>query len=128
VDLAAAGVYQPLALAPVSDVSTVDGYTVRLEGELVAGTSSKLTLRIERDGAPVRDLEPYLAAYGHLVALRDGDLAYLHVHPEPSTEPGPALTFFADVPSAGGYRLFLDFQHGGRVHTAAFTMTGHAHE
>ena len=27
-------------------------------------------------------MEPYLGAKGHLVALREGDLAYLHIHPE----------------------------------------------
>ncbi len=29
----------------------------------------------------------------------------------------------AEVPSAGGYRLFLDFQHSGVVRTAEFTVT-----
>ncbi|MFC7759654.1 hypothetical protein ACFQY4_17790 [Catellatospora bangladeshensis] len=79
-----------------------------------------------KDGKPVTDLQPYLAAYGHLVALRDGDLAYLHVHPdgEPGdgrTTAGPQIVFHAEVPSAGAYRLFLDFQHNGVVRTAAFT-------
>ena len=60
------------------------------------------------------------------VALRAGDLAYLHVHPagEPGdgvTAAGPAITFFADVLSAGDYRLYLDLQHQGVVRTAAFT-------
>ena len=41
-----------------------------------------LTLTVTKDGQPVTDLQPYLGAYGHLVALRAGDLAYLHVHPE----------------------------------------------
>ena len=62
--------------------ATVDGYTVTLAGDLVPGTASKLTLSVSRDGRPVTDLQPYLGAYGHLVALRDGDLAYLHVHPD----------------------------------------------
>ena len=60
----------------------MDGYTVTLDGDLTAGADAKLTLSVSRDGKPVTDLQPYLAAYGHLVALRDGDLAYLHVHPE----------------------------------------------
>ena len=79
------------------------------------------------------DLDPYLEAYGHLVALRVGDLAYLHVHPEGApgdgrTPPGPDVTFSAQVPTAGTYRLFLDFSHGGRVHTAEFTVEAGAHE
>ena len=67
------------------------------------------------------------------VALRAGDLAYLHVHPagEPGdgvTAAGPAITFFAVVPSAGHYRLYLDFQHQGVVRTAAFTVHTDAHD
>ena len=76
-----------------------------------------------RDGAPVTDLQPYLGAYGHLVALRDGDLAYLHVHPDESTAAGPEVRFFAEVPSTGRYHLYLDFRHGDRVRTARFVVT-----
>ena len=54
------------------------------------------------------------------MALREGDLAYLHVHP---TEDGDdAVSFMTEFPSAGRYRLFLQFKHDGRVHTAAFTQ------
>ncbi|SHN27514.1 hypothetical protein [Cryptosporangium aurantiacum] len=126
VDLPAAGDYRPEPLPAPARSATVDGYTVTLTGDLVPGTSSKLTLSVTRGGKPVTDLQPYLGAYGHLVALRDGDLAYLHVHPdgEPGdgrTAAGPEITFYAEVPSAGAYGLFLDFQHAGRVRTAVFT-------
>lgn len=127
-DLTIAGTVAPVALPPPPDSVTVDGYEVSVDGELVPGTLSELTLSIRRNGEPITDLEPYLGAYGHLVALRGGDLAYLHVHPdgEPGdgrTRPGPAVTFFVEVPAAGDYRLFLDFQHDGVVRTAEFTMT-----
>jgi hypothetical protein len=110
--------------------TSVDGYTVALAGTLRPGRMADLTFTVSRGGRPVTDLQPYLAAYGHLVALRAGDLAYLHVHPngEPGdgrTRPGPAITFGADVPSAGTYRLYLGFQHEGRVHTAEFTVVSH---
>ena len=125
-DVPVAGQYTPQPLPEPSRTAEVDGYTVTLDGELVPGSESELTLSISRNGEPVTDLQPYLAAYGHLVALRDGDLAYLHVHPagEPgdgTTEPGPDVTFYATAPSAGDYRLFLDFQHDGVVRTAEFT-------
>ena len=76
------------------------------------------------DDVPVTDLEPYLGALGHLVAIRTGDLAYLHVHPsDEADEPGgPDIEFTVEVPTAGTYRLFLDFSHGDEVHTAAFTV------
>ncbi len=126
VDAPAPGDYTPAPLPAPARTVTVDGYTVDLAGDLVAGTASRLTLQISRGGEPVTDLQPYLGAYGHLVALRDGDLAYLHVHPDGApgdgrTAPGPHVAFHAEVPSAGTYRLYLDFQYAGRVHTAEFT-------
>jgi hypothetical protein len=127
-DIPAAGDYQPRPLPPAETTTTVDGYTVTLTGTLQPGASSRLTLSVSKDGLPVTDLQPYLGAYGHLVALRDGDLAYLHVHPDGTpgdgrTAAGPGITFHADVPSAGAYRLYLDFQHAGKVRTAEFTAT-----
>ncbi|MGC5009210.1 hypothetical protein ACLQ2R_00440 [Streptosporangium sp. DT93] len=125
-DLSVAGDYRPAPPALPAETAKVGDYTVTLTGGLVAGRTSMLTLSVAKDGRPVTDLEPYLAAYGHLVALRDGDLAYLHVHPDGApgdgrTTPGPNITFYAEVPSSGTYRLFLDFQHAGTVRTAAFT-------
>ncbi|MFR9802733.1 hypothetical protein ACL02T_10570 [Pseudonocardia sp. RS010] len=125
-DLSAAGTYDPVE-PPTSRTARVDGYEVRLDGDLAAGQASRLTLTVTRDGRPVTDLQPYLGAYGHLVALRATDLAYLHVHPEGSpgdgrTPAGPQIRFVAEVPSTGTYRLFLDFQHAGTVRTAEFTV------
>jgi hypothetical protein len=123
-----AGAFTPVSAAPVSRTAVVDGYTVTLTGDLVAGRDARLGLTVTKDGRPVTDLDPYLGAYGHLVALRDGDLAYLHVHPdgEPGdgrTTAGPEVVFHTTVPSAGGYRLHLDFQHRGVVRTASFVVT-----
>ncbi|WP_214319212.1 hypothetical protein [Nonomuraea sediminis] len=120
-DLQVAGDFQPKPLPQAGRTASVDGYTVTLDGDLVPGKASKLTLSVSKDGKPVTDLQPYLGAYGHLVALRAGDLAYLHVHPEESKTAGPGITFYAEVPSRGDYRLFLDFKHGDTVRTAAFT-------
>lgn len=127
-DLHAAGDLRPVPPAATGRTVTVDGYRVTLTGDLTPGRSTRLSLAVAKDGRPVTDLQPYLGAYGHLVALRAGDLAYLHVHPdgEPGdagTEPGPDITFTTTAPSRGGYRLFLDFRHGGVVRTAAFTVT-----
>jgi hypothetical protein len=120
-DLAVTGAYEPAPLPGPARTATVDGYTVTLEGDLTAGAAGELTLSVGRDGRPVTDLEPYLGSYGHLVALRAGDLAYLHVHPREGG-PGPGIGFHAEVPSSGDYRLYLDFRHEGAVHTAEFTV------
>lgn len=127
-DLSASGRYEPKPLPGAAATAVVDGYTVSLDGDLVPGQESKLTLSLDRDGRSITDLEPYLGAYGHLVALRAGDLAYLHVHPEGTpgdggTTPGPDISFYVDVPTAGLYRLYLDFQHDGVVRTAVLTAT-----
>jgi hypothetical protein len=127
-DLGVAGDYEPQQAPAPSTAATVDGYDVTFEGDLVAGQESELTVTVSRDGEPVIDLDPYLGALGHLVAIRDGDLAYLHVHPLDELEGpgGPAVRFAVDVPTTGTYGLFFDFSHGGEVRTAAVVATATA--
>ena len=126
VDLQVAGGFAPEALPAPATTARTDGYDVALRtgGGLHAGQPGTLTFRVTQGGAPVRDLQPYLGARGHLVALRDGDLAYLHVHPEAGGGPGE-IRFAATLPSAGRYRLFLQFRTDGTVHTAPLTVEAH---
>lgn len=63
-----------------------------------------------------------LGAGGHLVALREGDLAFLHVHPVTAADAGGPQRFMATFPTPGRYRLFLQVQDAGRVHTVASTQ------
>ena len=77
------------AAARADDRSTeTDGYAVKLRRR----AATRLAFAITRDGKPV-ETEPYLGAGGHLVALREGDLAFLHVHPER----GDGVAFEADL-------------------------------
>ena len=111
--------WQPLPAA--ASTARTDGYEVRLSGgSSRAGRESELAFVVTRDGRPIRT-EPYLGAGGHLVALREGDLGYLHTHPAKQGEAGDAVPFATAFPSEGRYRLFFQFKHQGRVHTAAFT-------
>ncbi|WP_134766660.1 hypothetical protein [Nocardioides sp. 1609] len=125
VDLLVPGPTDVVPAPPLTRTATVDDYTVTVTGSLVAGEHSTLELAVSRDGVPVTDLQPYLGAYGHLVALREGDLAHLHVHPEEGPS-GPTVAFTAEVPSTGRYRLHLDFQHEGVVRTASFVLSAEA--
>ncbi|CAI7973457.1 conserved hypothetical protein [Frankia sp. Hr75.2] len=148
-DLTVGGDLRPATLPAPSRTATVaGGYTVTLDGRASPDGMSDLVFSVTRAGRPVTDLEPYLGSLGHLVVIRQGDLAYLHVHPgesggstggavatpggldggmsDPTASPGsgdPALSFMTEFPSAGAYRLFLDFKHAGQVRTAEFTMT-----
>jgi hypothetical protein len=121
-DVAVAGEYRPRELPGPASVTRVDGYEVTLGGELAAGESRRVTLTVSKDGRAVTDLEPYLGSFGHLVVLRDGDLAYLHVHPDEEGAGPGTVPFVVEVPSAGSYRLYLNFQHAGVVRTAEFTV------
>lgn len=71
----------------------------------------RLEFRVRQAGNPVK-LQPYLGARGHLVVLRNGDLAYIHAHADEDE-----LAFDVPFPSEGNYRLYLQFKVGGKVET-----------
>jgi len=100
--------YAPFPQPTTTD--TIDGYKVDLKPD-----ADTLDFEITKDGEPVTT-EPYLGAGGHLVALREGDLAFLHVHPD-----GDGPSFEAELDPGARYHLYLQFKHGGKVHTAEFT-------
>jgi hypothetical protein len=113
---------------PSETVRADSGYEVRLHE---AGDELRFT--VFEDGRRVNNIEPYLGARGHLVALRQSDLAFLHVHPGSKATKGSDIRFAVEYPSHGRYRLFLQFKLDGIVHTAAFTREvgdvgdGHGH-
>ena len=120
-DLQAPGSFTPVPLPAAASRTSVGGYTVTLTGDPRPGEASELEFAVTRGDAAVEDLEPYLGARGHLVALREGDLGYLHVHPT-GDDAGNRVRFATTVPSAGTYRLYLQFQRAGVVHTAEHTL------
>jgi hypothetical protein len=124
-NLTAPGPVRSIPLPAPALESSVDGYDVELQrpAQLTAGQEAQLTFRITRHGQPVADLEPYLGSYGHLVALHAPELAYSHVHPISADPASGAITFNTELNLRGSYRLFLQFQTHGRVHTVAFTQT-----
>jgi hypothetical protein len=113
------------ALPAPSPTTSVDGYTLTVTGQPKAGTETPLRISITRNGKPVTDLEPYLDSYAHVTAIHHGDLAFAHLHPAGSSHSnhgGPTLTVNAALPEPGTYRLFIQFQTAGRVHTAPITL------
>lgn len=128
-DLFAAGPFDPFTFPP-SRVAQIGGFQLRVDGDLQPGVPSQVFFTVSRDGAGVTGLQPYLGAFGKLVLLRQGDLAYVGAasgdgmpSPPASTDrAGPAIAFTADVPSTGTYRLFLQFRVSDVMHTAEFTL------
>lgn len=133
--LFAPGEFRPKPLPAPASTDESGPFRVTLAApKVTAGEESPLTFTVTRNGKPVDALEPYLGARGHLVALREGDLAYLHVHP---TDVGGhqraagsrnndartnAIGFTATFPTPGRYRLFLQFRTDGEVRTVAYTV------
>lgn len=119
-DLAVPGDFQPTEIPAPSTVAAIDGYRITIGTSAKAGGELTVSLTVRKRGRLVTDLQPYLGASGHLVAMRAADLAYAHVHPLGYN--AGTVTFDATFAAQGRYRLFFDFKHAGVVRTAAFTF------
>jgi heavy metal-binding protein len=104
------------------------GLLVRIEpesGVLVAGKPTLIDFTLaDAAGEPISDLEPYLGAWGHMFILSADLTDAVHSHPitELTSPGGPRIVFLQRFPRAGTYRLWAQFQRGGRVATVSFTI------
>ncbi len=127
----------PHPVTPGPRTITVDGVRVELHGHAQVGTTSDLTFRLSdaRTGQPLRNLQPYLAAAGHIVIMRADGQTFAHEHADVRDSSGhpvfalPGTTFGPDLPvhvhfdTAGTYRLWGQFRlSSGQVITAPFTV------
>jgi hypothetical protein len=87
-------------------------YVVKLRRQ-----GDRFVFAVRDDRGPVQT-QPYLGAGGHLVVLREGDLAYVHAHAEEDE-----LAFEVPFPSEGRYRLYLQFKVNGHVVTEKLEVT-----
>ena len=115
---------------------TLDEMRVELTlnpAEPVAGrpASLKYHLTDENTGEPVRDLQPYLAAWGHTLILSEDASDYIHSHPTETIPDGvdrtkiyggPDVSFDAFFPRPGHYRVWSQFQRQGKLITVVFTI------
>lgn len=105
--------------------TTADGYEVSLVDQsgktFAVGEQAHIAAIIKQDGKEINaeSLENYLGAKAHMVVIRQGTLDYLHVHP--GIENG-RLDLHTTFEQAGTYRGWLQFQTGGKVHTADFVI------
>ncbi|MEU5964095.1 copper resistance CopC family protein [Micromonospora parva] len=122
VDHTVPGAHTPVALPPAQAQAAAGPYAVSMTGTPTVGVTAPIHFQINSaDTAAPAQLERYLGAYGHLVVVREGDLGYVHVHPEPELVDG-TVKFWLTTPSSGRYRAFFDFQVDGKVHTAEYTI------
>jgi len=79
----------------------------------------------------VKDLHPYLGAWGHTLILSEDARDYIHSHPteliaagvdRATLSGGPDISFDAFIPRAGNYRIWSQFQRQGRLITVVFTI------
>jgi hypothetical protein len=126
------------ALTPDTTLfKTVDGMRISLDlgGSIAPAAGSLVSLKYhltdERTGEPVRNLEPYLGAWGHTLILNADQSEYLHSHPtemlpdnvdRATLSGGPDVEFRAMFPAPGDYRIWTQFQRAGKVTTVFFTV------
>jgi len=131
VELAVAGeAPAPVALAPDADgARVVEGCTVKLVAPAPLRSLFNLSLkvRVEQDGQPVTDLEPFLGALGHLIVISEDRRRFVHSHPlgappKVGKPAGPEVTFGALFPAPGRYKAWVQLQRKGRVLTAPFVF------
>lgn len=116
----------PAAIEPEGNLTkTVDGNEVTLTiDHLMAGMELNLTYAF-KDAAsktPIKDLQPYLGAVGHVVILDANADQYLHVHPTDEKLAGPEAKFMTTFPKSGVYKIWGEFQRNGKVFTVPFVV------
>ncbi|HSK33557.1 MAG TPA: copper-translocating P-type ATPase, partial [Propionicimonas sp.] len=127
----------PVTLAAGPRTVVMDGVKVELGGEAVVGEPSDLHFEFTdaSTGKPVEDLQPFLAAAGHVVVMRADAQTFAHEHAEvddakgrpkfalPGETFGPELDVHAEFDTPGVYQLWGQFRlAGGDVVTVPFTV------
>lgn len=116
----------PAALTPdKSHSKVVDGVEVALLNDHPeAGKDFELNFKLTdaKTKEPITDLEQYLGAVGHVVVLSQDTEQYLHVHPIDEKARGPEAKFVTIFPDKGIYKIWAQFQRGGKIITVPFVV------
>ena len=118
-------------------IKTLDGMRFELAlnpAEPVGGkpVTLKYHLTDEKTGEPIKDLQPYLGAWGHTLILSEDASDYIHSHPTETIPDdanrtriygGSDVSFAAFFPRPGRYRVWSQFQRHGQLTTVAFTIS-----
>lgn len=89
-----------------------------------AGQESTLGIYINKDGQPVKNLQTYLGALGHMVVLGP-NLEFVHAHPQTTdvNDQSGLIIFTLNFPVEGQYKLYLQTQVDGEVTTHDYNLT-----
>jgi hypothetical protein len=82
----------------------------------------EITLRLENRKRHLKDLGYYLGALAHVVIISEDIKEFLHVHPMESDTMGPEIKLHTSSPLPGKYKMFLQFNHQDKVHTASLVL------
>ncbi|WP_249310550.1 hypothetical protein [Bacillus sp. FJAT-49736] len=116
----------PVVMEPDKHMTKViDGKKVTLEFDhIMAGMDldMKFTIRDANTNKPITDLEPYMGAMGHAVAISKDLKEYLHIHPMTTKKTGSSVKFMIYFPKKGVYKIWGQFQQDGKVFIAPFVV------
>jgi hypothetical protein len=105
-------------------ISNIDGYTVTLVNgnDFKTNRTQHLGVSIGKNGKQLsgKDVETYLGAVAHMVMISKEDKEFKHIHPI-SNERFP-IYGETSFEKPGIYRMWVQFQTNGQVHTADFTV------
>ncbi|MCA0756529.1 hypothetical protein KP806_15850 [Paenibacillus sp. N4] len=118
---------EPEPLQPSETLTaSVEGMKVTLEFEDApapqSATSMTYTFTDEETGEPIKDLELYLGAVGHAVAIHESTEHFLHIHPLNWASSGPQAAFGVSFPGSGKYKLWGQFQRRGKTFVVPFVI------
>lgn len=119
-----------------SEVSVADHAQFRVFGDYRVGLrlspevpsapgEAVLTVTVTKNGLPVSDLGQWMGASGHCVLISRDTKQYIHSHPvQRGTEPGsgPQIDFHTRFPKPGPYKVWVQFNHAGSIHTVDFSI------
>lgn len=89
--------------------------------EPLAGFKTLLFFTLSGEGGKPLQLEPYLGAWGHMLAASEDLIDMVHTHPF-IADGGPKVQFNMIFPREGMYRVWVQFQNAGVVNTVAFNV------
>lgn len=108
-----------------NNTASADAITAKLTTDkaLVTNQETLLTYSLAENGQAIKEIDPYLGAYGHVVLVRHGSPDdFFHVHPITETKPSNGQVQFAAVfPSIGRYTLYAQFSINGKIETFPIT-------